>query len=408
MSESAVERAELLLEAGRPEDAEREARASLLAEPGDGYAHGILARALVMRGRSEEAVAAAREALEDDPEDEGALFVLALALSLTGDLQGAESAIRTAIAIDPENGAFHQMLAEILMQNDRNAEAFGAASEARAFAPHDADAVAAYAHTLVLQGPIDDAEHAAREALAIDPENDRAHHVLGLVGLNCGDSRQALAGFREALRLDPTDESAREGVVLALKARHPVYARVLRFFLWQARLPKETRWALLIAPFVIGRVIQTVHNNAVFYPLAVVFIGLIVLTWAADPVMTLALLATREGRAVVSRESRMAASLFGGFITAAVVAAVVGSVTDPHLYIVTFGFVVFALAAGNVDSLPERRRKVVYAAATALALVAILETGIVAAGGGYHAQVVPAFVLILGAAASLWYVRLAS
>jgi len=54
MSESAIDRAELLLEAGRPEDAECEARASLLAQPDDGHAHGILARALVMQGRGEE------------------------------------------------------------------------------------------------------------------------------------------------------------------------------------------------------------------------------------------------------------------------------------------------------------------------------------------------------------------
>src|SRR4029450_7993475 len=53
MSESAIDRAELLLEAGRPEDAEREARASLLAQPGDGYAHGMLARAVVMQGGGE-------------------------------------------------------------------------------------------------------------------------------------------------------------------------------------------------------------------------------------------------------------------------------------------------------------------------------------------------------------------
>ena len=294
------------------------------------------------------------------------------------------------------------------MQTDRNAEASGSASEARALAPHDADAAAAYAHALMLQGRTDDAEHAAREALAIDPENDRAHHVLGLVGLNRGDSGEALAGFREALRLDPTDESAREGLVLALKARHPVYAQVLRFFLWQARLPKQAQWALLIAPFAIGRVIRTVHNDAIFIPLALVFIGLIVLTWAADPVMTLALLATREGRLVVSRDSRIAAALFGGFIAVAVAAAIVGAVYDPHLFIVTFGFVVFALGAGNVDGLPERRRKVVYAAAVALVLVAVVQTAIVVAGGGYHVQVVPAVVLILGAAASLWYVRLAS
>jgi hypothetical protein len=72
------------------------------------------------------------------------------------------------------------------------------------------------------------------------------------------------------------------------------------------------------------------------------------------------------------------------------------------------GFVVFALAAGNVDSLSERRRRVMYAAAAAMVLTAVVETAIIVAGGGYNAPVVPAFVLILGAAATLWYVRLAS
>jgi hypothetical protein len=41
-------------------------------------------------------------------------------------------------------------------------------------------------------------------------------------------------------------------------------------------------------------------------------------------------------------------------------------------------------------------------------LLAVVQTAIVVAEGGYHVQFVPAVVLILGAAASLWYVRLAS
>jgi hypothetical protein len=49
-----------------------------------------------------------------------------------------------------------------------------------------------------------------------------------------------------------------------------------------------------------------------------------------------------------------------------------------------------------------------YAAAVAMVLTAFVETAIIVAGGGYHAQIVPAAVLIFGAAATLWYVRLAS
>jgi Flp pilus assembly protein TadD len=407
VTEPAVERAELLIEAGRPVDAEREVRNSLLEHPGDAHALGLLARALIMQGRGDEAAEAAREAVAHDPEDESALFVLAVALLQTGRAEGAESTIRVAIRVDPTNAALHQTLAEILLSTNRAKEAVESSELARALAPYDADVVATHAHALAVLNRSAEAEDVAREALAIDPENDRAHHVLGLVGLHRADPDQALAGFREALRLDPTDESAREGLVLALKARHPVYARLLQFFLWESRLPKEARWALVFAPLVVGRLIRTVHNDTIFFPLAIVFIGLIVLTWAAEPVMTLALLATREGRRVVSHESRTAATLFGAFLAAAVATALAGALYEPGFLIITFAFVVFALAVGNVDSLSEHRRKVVFAAAAGLVLLALVEAALIVAGAYESAGFVPAVVLILGAAASLWYVRFA-
>src|SRR5262249_39008347 len=65
-----TERAELLLEAGRAEDAEHEARAVLAADPHDPFALVLLARSLIMQGRGAEAVAAARDAVSHDPDDE--------------------------------------------------------------------------------------------------------------------------------------------------------------------------------------------------------------------------------------------------------------------------------------------------------------------------------------------------
>lgn len=326
---------------------------------------------------------------------------------LDSDLAEAETTIREAIRIDPEAAVFHQTLAEILLHLERRPEALDAAERARTLAPYDAQITATYAHALAAVGRTADAERAARDALAIEPEEERANHVLGLVSLNRGESQDAIAGFREALRLDPTDEQAREGLMLALKARQPVYATLLQFFLWQRRLPTGAQWAVLLAPLVVGRVIRSAGDSVWFYPLAAVFIGFVVLTWAADPLMTLALLATHEGRRVVGRDSRVAAALFAGCITAAGAAAVAAAASDAHFLIVTFGFVVFALAAGNVDGLAPRRRTAVYAAAVALGVVAVVDVVIVVAGGGYGAQIVPAMVLILGAAASLWYVRLA-
>src|SRR5262249_20729630 len=162
---------------------------------------------------------------------------------------------------DPEQPDFHQLLAATLLQLDRRDEALVAAEQARTLDPGDGSVAATHAAALMALGRTNEADRAARDALALDPTFDTAHHLFSVVGVHRAGSDQALAGSREALRLDPTADDAREGLVLALKARHPIYSWLLRFFLWQSRLPKRAQWALLAAPFVIGRLIRTTDNS---------------------------------------------------------------------------------------------------------------------------------------------------
>ena len=69
-------------------------------------------------------------------------------------------------------------------------------------------------------------------SLARDPDNPYTHQAQGFAMLQQGDAKRALKHFQEALRLSPGFEPARNGLLVALRAKNPAYRLLLRFFLW--------------------------------------------------------------------------------------------------------------------------------------------------------------------------------
>src|SRR6185436_9021657 len=81
------------------------------------------------------------------------------------------------------------------------------------------------------------------------PENAFTHANQGWTYLNKGEPKKALEHFRESLRLDPANEWARHGIVEALKARNIIYAVMLKYFLWMARLSRGARWGIILGGY---------------------------------------------------------------------------------------------------------------------------------------------------------------
>ena len=95
--------------------------------------------------------------------------------------------------------------------------------------------------------------------LAQDPEDARTHLNLGWSKLSAGQPREAADHYLEALRLDPASDTARAGLVEALKARNPIYRVFLWWFLWLARLPTALAFAVLIGTVIArGAIIKAV------------------------------------------------------------------------------------------------------------------------------------------------------
>lgn len=232
-----VERANALLELGRPAEAEQAAHEALATDPASSPALVVLARALTEQRRHDEAVVAAQDAVAADPEAGDAYVELAWALVGDDRADEAVTAARTAVGLEPHQWVTHHALGWSLL---------------RTTPPRHEDARAA-----------------ATRALELEPGATPAHSVLGLALAGLGRRRAGRRVLREGLRIDPHDPYLHNnlakidldrGLRVGRTARHltaaaraipqePVVQRNLDTLL--VRFAMRLVWPTLLALFVL-------------------------------------------------------------------------------------------------------------------------------------------------------------
>ncbi|MBW3572561.1 MAG: tetratricopeptide repeat protein [Gemmatimonadetes bacterium] len=313
----------LLAQQGRAELAEREYRLALAADPHDADTHALLALVLAeQEPRRAEALAEARAAVGLAPDDPFPHYAEAHVHIEAERWDDAQRAAEQAIRIDPDDAEHHVVLAAAHLGRRRWHEALDAADQALAVDPTHAGAANLRATALVHLGRKDEAGAALQGALARDPENSHTHANQGWALLHRGDRVGALAHFRESLRLDPQSEWAREGLAEAMKARNPLYAGMLRYFLWMNRLPARTRWMVILGGWFGYRIARTASQTNPglapwLAPLMIAYVAFVLLSWTAPQIFNAVLLASADGRYVLSPEQRRS----GGWMAAGVAAA---------------------------------------------------------------------------------------
>ncbi|GIJ30542.1 hypothetical protein Vqi01_57040 [Micromonospora qiuiae] len=181
-----LQRATLLAELGRYDEAATELGFALALDPAATETLIMLARVHLAAGRPTEALAAAESAVATAPGQVPPLVVRGLAL---GDLERYAEAARTAdeiLALGPQD-AYAQRSAAAILAGSRNGQP---------------------------------ALNAAWHGVELAPEEPQAHLVLGLVAANMQMFDLAERAYREALRLDPRLAEATDDVgVLRLEQR---------------------------------------------------------------------------------------------------------------------------------------------------------------------------------------------
>lgn len=319
------------------------ARESLASDPEDAVVLSMLALGLANLDEPAPAVEAAKRAVGVDPELGLAHYALGRALLAHDDVPGAERAARESLRLDADSDAY-ALLSQVFARRRRWSEALEAAEQGLELDPEHVSCTNLRALALSGLGKKAEAAGVARESIAIDPGDAGSHATHGWVLMRQQKYAEALESFRTALRLDATLESARAGIIEALKARNGVYRLLLRYAMWIGNLDARTRWFVLMGLFFGARIARSVlRENPSLWPLlgpALALYGVFALsTWLADPLSNLLLRLNPFGRLVLNKSETLAANLVGACLATVVIAALLAVLTS-----VTGFFVVAAVA----------------------------------------------------------------
>jgi len=312
------ERGWILARQGWPQMAEKEYRLALADDPDDFLAHAMLALLLSdWEGRGQEALEEARTAVRLAPDEPFSHRAEAYVHLAAERWEAAEQSALEAIRIDPDDPLLFSILSESFLGRGKWTEALAAADRGLAIKPDDVHCLNNRASALVHLGRRDEASAALVGALGRDPDNSYTHANQGWASLHRNDRRAALEHFREALRLDPESDWARQGLAEAMKAANPVYAGMLRYFLWMQRLSPGARWAVILGGIFGFRMLRTMARvnpelMPWLLPLMIAYVAFLILSWTAPQLFNAMLMLSRDGRHVLSDEQRTSGRWVGG------------------------------------------------------------------------------------------------
>jgi tetratricopeptide (TPR) repeat protein len=242
---SHLKRAELLLDHGRYELAEQEARGALALAPDNADAHAILARCLERRNQFDEAEQAARQAIHLAPDESRGYFTLSCVLMRRPPYEEALQAIQEAIRLAPHWANYRYIQAFLFREVGNYRAALEAADAGLALDANHVECMNVRAEALMDLNRPREARSMIRAALRLEPENETTRALLGDHALSANDSKQALDHYREALRINPECSATRSEFE---KTRTSLYGRLVRLHLDMARRRGAFELAFFLIP----------------------------------------------------------------------------------------------------------------------------------------------------------------
>ncbi|MEU4336393.1 tetratricopeptide repeat protein [Micromonospora lupini] len=199
-----LERAQLLAELGRHDEAAGELTEGLALKPADSQALTMLARVHLAADRPVDALAAADAAVAAVPEALPALVVRGMALVDLGRYADAASTADRLLALGPTD-AYAQRSAAAILADSRNGQpALNAAWRGVELAPQEPQAHLVLSLVAARLELFDLAERAYREALRLDPRLTDVGHDVGVLRLEQRRWSEALEQVAETVTLGPS------------------------------------------------------------------------------------------------------------------------------------------------------------------------------------------------------------
>ncbi|MGC4852640.1 tetratricopeptide repeat protein [Micromonospora sp. DT4] len=199
-----LERAQLLAELGRHDEAAGELTEGLALKPADPQALTMLARVHLAADRPVDALGAADSAVAAAPDALPALAVRAMALADLGRYADSAAVADRLLALGPTD-AYAQRSAAAILADARNGQpALNAAWRGVELAPQEPQAHLVLSLVAARLELFDLTERAYREALRLDPRLTEARHDVGVLRLEQRRWSAALEEVAETVTLGPS------------------------------------------------------------------------------------------------------------------------------------------------------------------------------------------------------------
>ena len=215
--ETTIETALLLQKAGRLEEAARDYRQILTADPRQPDALHLLGVIAHDVGKLDEAVELIAESLRVNPNNPSAINNLAGVLKDQERYDEALEFYDAALAASPEQAHIHSNRGNVLKEQGRLEEAIGAYGQALALNPSSYAAHCNLGTVFKEQGRNTEAIECFQRALALNPHSHECQSNLGVALLALSRHEEAESAFRAALKMNPKSPAAHTNLGSALK-----------------------------------------------------------------------------------------------------------------------------------------------------------------------------------------------
>jgi tetratricopeptide (TPR) repeat protein len=319
-----LQRALLLFDQSRYEQAENELRQALASDPHEPYAHALIGLCLSHREQFKEATEEARQAVHLAPDFAFAHYALANVLHDRNRDDEALPVINEALRLDSATPAYFALLSAIHLNERHWQSALEAAEQGLRLDSEHTGCTNLRAIAMVKLGRKAEAGRTIDAALSRNPDNSLTHANQGWTLLEKGEPKKALEHFREALRLEPGNKWAQQGIVEALKARNIIYAMMLRYFLFMGKLSKRGQWGIILGAYFGIRALGALAKakpgwEPWILPIELVYLAFVIMSWIAEPLFNLLLRLNRFGRLALPREKIVASNWLGACLLIALI-----------------------------------------------------------------------------------------
>ncbi|MFL5731243.1 MAG: tetratricopeptide repeat protein [Cytophagaceae bacterium] len=407
MISQGIERARLLLEQNRYQEAMKELEKSLASDPNNPEILSLLSICKSADQKYKEAEQLIKSAISLDPANPFLIYILAKVYFDQEKYKEAESHIREAIQIDPYNADFFGLLSAIYLNQKEWTKGLEMADKGLEISPDNLTCLNLRSTALIKLDKKEESYDTIHQALNYDPENSMTHTNLGWGLLEKGEHKKALHHFKKALQSDPGSEFAKHGLIEALKARYWVYRMFLKYAFWIGNMKGGAQWAVIIGFYIGNRVVRSVAESnpslkPFLMPLIFLYILFAISTWIIGPISNLFLRLNVYGRYALSNREIQASNFVGASLAIGLLSFMAYFILQSDLFMLTgiFGVSMMIPLASMFVPDNKNKRMILIAYAGGLGLVGV--TGISLLVIGNPAAEIFGMIYIIGIIAYQW------